>query len=228
MRFRLWLAAAALVGAFALPTIAAAQSIAYTFGRTNMRAGPGVDYPVVAQVLGGSVVNVYGCLSDYSWCDTSVQGVRGWIATSRLEFEYAGGLVPFPSYYQYFGAPIIGFSFGYWDDYYRDRSFYRHRDRYRFPDFDPERPGIFPEEGGGRGYGYSNRGRRGGGEYQGGNPGGTGIEIPRNSGGNTIFPEEGGPSPRGRAGGFEEGGGFQRGGAGSSGSACPPGSPVCP
>ena len=104
MRFRLWLAAAALIGAFALPTIAAAQSIAYTVpgGRTYMRAGPGVDFPIVAQVLGGSVVEVYGCLSDFSWCDSSVQGIRGWIASSRLEFDYAGGLVPFPNYYQLF------------------------------------------------------------------------------------------------------------------------------
>jgi uncharacterized protein YraI len=238
MRFRLLLAAAALIGALAAPTIAAAQTIAYTVpGRlTNMRAGPGTDFPVVAQVLGGSVVNVYGCLSDYSWCDSSVQGVRGWIATSRLEFQYAGGLVPIPRYYSYFDAPIIEFNFGYWDDYYRDRPFYRHRrgHRDRPPRYDPDGPGIFPEEGGGRGYGYSNRGRRGGGGYEGGggNPGGTGMEnrrrfeAPPNYGGSGIFPEEGGP-PRGRAGGFEGGMGGQQGGAGSSGSPCPPGNPAC-
>jgi uncharacterized protein YraI len=143
MRFRSWLAAAALIVAVSLPTIVAAQSIAYTvpYGRTNMRAGPQVDFPIVAQVLSGSLVNVYGCLSDYSWCDCSVQGIRGWIAASRLEFEYAGGLVPFPNYYNYFDAPVIGFSFGYWDDYYRDRSFYRDRYRYRDRDWRDDRNG---------------------------------------------------------------------------------------
>jgi hypothetical protein len=75
--------------------------------------------------------------------------------------------VPLPSYYAYFGAPVIGFDFGYWGGKHR----HRHRDRDRDHDWDGrwrpdgggssgwEGPGadgdgdssIFPEEGGGDG-----------------------------------------------------------------------------
>jgi uncharacterized protein YraI len=157
MRPRLLLAAAALFGALALPTFTAAQTIAYAVpGTTNMRAGPGTQYPVIARIRGGSVVNVHGCVSDFSWCDASVQNVRGWVSTTRLEFDYSGRLVPLPRYYRYFGAPVILFDFGYWDRHYRDRPFYRHHRRDRRPDRPPHddggalpgHPGIFPEEGG--------------------------------------------------------------------------------
>jgi len=178
-------AALALLGAVALPTLAAAQSVAYAVpgSPTNMRAGPGVDYPVVAYIRGGSAVDVYGCLSDFSWCDSSVDNVRGWVSTTRLEFEYAGDLVPIPRYYSYFDAPIIGFDFGYWDRYYQDRPFYRqhghNRDRQSH-----RRDQIFPEEGGPQ---YEGGRRRQGGRHdQGMNPG---DFIPRQD---QIFPEEGG------------------------------------
>jgi uncharacterized protein YraI len=185
----------ALVGVLALPHVAAAQSIAYAApGRTNMRAGPGLDFPVIAQILGGSAVNVYGCLADFSWCDTSVQNVRGWVSTTRLEFDYGGNLVPLPRYYSSFNAPVILFDFGYWDRHYRDRPFYRHRHRDRqpnWPDDDggaslPE-PGIFPEEGGPR---DDNDGR-----IDNSPPPmieGPGTDGQVDDGGATIFPEEGG------------------------------------
>jgi uncharacterized protein YraI len=129
MRPRFLLAAIALLGAIAGPGVAAAQSIAYTipYSTTNMRAGPGLDYPVVAVIRGGSPVTVFGCVSDFSWCDSIVQNIRGWISTTRLEFDYGGNLVPIPRYYTYFRAPIISFDFGYWDRYYSDRPFYRER-----------------------------------------------------------------------------------------------------
>ena len=225
MRFRLWLAAVALIGAFALPTIAAAQSIAYTVpgGRTYMRAGPGVDFPIVAQVLGGSVVDVYGCLSDFSWCDSSVQGIRGWIASIRLEFDYAGGLVPFPNYSQYFGAPIIGFSFGYWDDYYRDRSFYRNRHRHGYRDRDrgpvtreiPDgQDGFEPPRSGGRYRPYSDVPGDGYDQLQRGAGAGPARRNSPGPGRNGLPPTEYIPPRSG-------------GGGGGGGAPCPPQNPAC-
>ncbi len=130
MKIRHFLAAASLLGALLLPSLASAQSVAYAVGGMNMRAGPGVEYPVVAIVAAGSAVNVYGCISGARWCDASVQGVRGWLGGERLEFVYSGRRVLVPSYYTYFRAPVISFDFGYWDRYYTGRTFYRERSRY--------------------------------------------------------------------------------------------------
>jgi len=130
MKMRQFLAAASLLGALLVPSLASAQSVAYAVGGMNMRAGPGVEYPVVAIVAAGSAVNVYGCISGAVWCDSSVQGVRGWLGGERLEFVYSGRRVLVPSYYTYFRAPVISFDFGYWDRYYTGRTFYRDRSRY--------------------------------------------------------------------------------------------------
>jgi uncharacterized protein YraI len=241
MRPRFLLAAVALFGALAGSGVAAAQSIAYAipYGTTNMRAGPGVDYPVVAIIRGGSAVTVYGCLSDFSWCDSIVQDIRGWVSTTRLQFEYGGNLVPIPRYYSYFDAPIIGFDFGYWDRYYTDRPFYRDRHHHRGRgddrprDRDDQRPGIFPEEGGPPR--HDGGGRR---DYwppgsidQGGNGtfpeegGGRNRNRPpasNNQGGNGVFPEEGG-----NAGPPAISDDSSTGGQGSAGAPCPPGNPSC-
>ena len=123
-------AAIAVLASLVMPNLAGAQTTAFAVpGSTNMRAGPGQGYPVVARILGGSVVNIIGCLSDFSWCDSTVQGIRGWVSTSRLEFVHGGARVAFPLYRTYFRAPVIRFDLGYWDRYYRDRPFYRERRR---------------------------------------------------------------------------------------------------
>ena len=257
MRSRFFLAASALLGALGLSNGASAQSLAYAVpgGSSYMRAGPGFDYPVIAYIRGGSAVTVYGCLPDWSWCDASVQRMRGWVSTTRLQFQYGGNLVPIPRYYSYFDAPTVTFDFGYWDRYYQDEPFYRdyyrhrrHHDRGRNRDHRYDQtPGIFPEEGGppidrqdGGGHRHRDRNRDGG-----------------NRSGDSIFPEEGGSigqPPR------EDNGSGRRhrrdnpppdvyggppqsapGDAGppaisddsargrqGSGEACPPGSQVCP
>ena len=125
---------ALLVALAAAPQPAAAQSIAYSVpGSTNVRAGPGTQFPVVARVRGGVRIVVFGCLTDRAWCDVQVYRTRGWMSSRRLEFVYAGSRVLVPDYYDYFDAPIIRFDFGYWDRNYDDRPFYRkwRRDRDR-------------------------------------------------------------------------------------------------
>ena len=130
MRLRSILAGAAFAGALALPGVAAAAT-AYATGDVNLRAGPGTNYPVATVVDAGAPVNVFGCLTGYSWCDVSFNGVRGWVSGRYLEQAYAGDRVLVPAYGARIGVPVISFSFGnYWDDHYRGRSFYRDRDRY--------------------------------------------------------------------------------------------------
>jgi uncharacterized protein YraI len=232
MRRYLLLAAVALSGALAAPGIAAAQSIAYAvpYGTTNMRAGPGLEYQVIAIIRGGSAVTVYGCVRDFSWCDSSVQNIRGWVSTTRLQFQYGGNLVPFQGYYSYFNAPIIQFDFGYWDRYYQDEPWYRrHHRRHRDHRNDNNDVGIFPEEGGGRHprdqgpppdlYDQGSEilpDDGGGGRYErrrSGSP---------DQGGAGVFPEEGGgnAAPRHRNSGGS-------GGNDSGGAVCPVDSPNC-
>jgi uncharacterized protein YraI len=108
--------------------LASAQD-AYTSRPMNVRAGPNRDYPLVAQLGPGAPLEVHGCLSDWSWCDVSFDGNRGWVYAGGLSFVYQGERVPLYSYGPSLGLPIITFSLGaYWDDYYRGRPWYAQRD----------------------------------------------------------------------------------------------------
>jgi len=119
-----WLAAGAL--ALALPLAASAQE-AYTRGTPSLRAGPSQDYPVVARLADGQPLNVVGCTGGYAWCDVVLpDGLRGWVAASRLDYAWGSDVVPLVNYGAAIGIPIIGFSIGsYWNDYYRDRPWFR-------------------------------------------------------------------------------------------------------
>lgn len=119
MKIRSLLAVAAMLAGMAVSAPAAAQNYAYATGGgyTNMRAGPGTRYPVIARVAPGSRVYVLGCLQSYEWCEGVVQGIQGWITARRLEFLYAGRRVFVPHYYSYFDAPIISFRFSNYDDW---------------------------------------------------------------------------------------------------------------
>ncbi len=121
----------ALFGIAAVPGIADAQSSAYTNSGAELYAGPAPDYPVVAQVPPGTALDVFGCLSDYSWCDVALPGVRGWIDAQQLDYPYQGNYVPLLEYGAIIGVPVTGFAIGaYWDRYYRHRPWYHDRDRW--------------------------------------------------------------------------------------------------
>ncbi|HYP85144.1 SH3 domain-containing protein [Variovorax sp.] len=120
-----WIRGAALSAALAVPLAAAAQQ-AYTTDMLNLRAGPGVEYPVVAVLSQGQPLDVMGCQNGYDWCDVVLpDGQRGWVAASFLQFPYQGAPVPLTSYAPVIGVPIVTFALGsYWGSYYRDRSWY--------------------------------------------------------------------------------------------------------
>jgi len=107
--------------------IASAQN-AYTSRPMNVRAGPNREYPLVAQVDAGAPLDVNGCLNDWSWCDVSFDGNRGWMYAGGISFLYQGGRVPLYSYGPRLGLPIVTFSLGaYWGQYYRGRPWYAQR-----------------------------------------------------------------------------------------------------
>jgi uncharacterized protein YraI len=126
------LVAGAIMGAvLCAPGIAAAAN-AFTTGNVNMRAGPSTQFPRVTTLPAGVTVDVYGCLSGWSWCDTGWRGWRGWVSGIYLEQMYQGRRVLVPDYGARVGLPVISFHFGsYWDRWYSDRPWYRDRPRWR-------------------------------------------------------------------------------------------------
>ena len=121
------------LGAVLLWSTVASAHQAWTTRQVNVRAGPDHTYPAVATLAPGHPVKVAGCLSDYSWCDVVFDNgyERGWIPTRRLQYNYGGHRVPLYDYSSSIGLPVVTFSLlGYWDDYYRNRSWYRERPRW--------------------------------------------------------------------------------------------------
>lgn len=123
--------AAAVAGLIAAPTLASALT-AVTTDSTALRAGPAFDFPVVDQIPSDVRVNVHGCVRGYRWCDVSWRDARGWVQGEELAYLYRGQRVRIVEYGPRIGLPVIGFSFDtYWDRYYRGRSWYGERSRWR-------------------------------------------------------------------------------------------------
>jgi uncharacterized protein YraI len=136
----------------AVPTAVLAQQ-AYTTKVVNLRAGPDRGYPLVVVVTANTAVDVHGCVDRYSWCDVTAGPYQGWIYAGNLSSPYENRRVPLLGYGAAIGLPIVVFSINsYWNDHYRQRPFYRDRDRWqnRPPHFRPPsrpypgRPGSRP------------------------------------------------------------------------------------
>ena len=120
----------------ALPFAASAQR-AYAISGADIFAGPGSDYPVVAHLGPGVGLTINGCLADFSWCDVSFAGSRGWVYAGDLGYPYQRNRVPVLEYGPRLALPIVTFSLGnYWDHYYRGRPWYHERNEWvqRFPE----------------------------------------------------------------------------------------------
>jgi uncharacterized protein YraI len=130
MKLRPILAGAALLASLAVPSVASAFA-GYTTANVHLRAGPGVGYPSVLVVPYGAPTEIYGCLSDWSWCDCSWGGARGWVSGAYLQAMYQAQPVYLPAYAPRIGVPVISFEFvTYWDRHYHGRPWYRDRDRW--------------------------------------------------------------------------------------------------
>jgi uncharacterized protein YraI len=127
-----------------LPFIAGAIALMASFGaqaaegfvtrNIDLMAGPG-DYPTVTSVPGTAPVQIYGCVDNYRWCDVMWKDQRGWAPGDALQYQHEGRRVRL---YDGSGTPtaivevpLTKFEFDtYWDNYYRERPFYRDRERY--------------------------------------------------------------------------------------------------
>ncbi len=126
-------AAAAFAVAAALPAAASAAN-AVTTTSVNMRAGPSVSFPSVAQLPDGAPVQIYGCVNDGSWCDTAWTNQRGWVAGAYLSTIYRGAPVSVAVYGQRLGYPVVVYDqSAYWGRYYVGRPWYAQRHVYLGP-----------------------------------------------------------------------------------------------
>lgn len=74
----------------AAATAAHAQN-AETIGFANVRSGPGMEFPIIAELTAGADVNVEECTGDNAWCYVLVPGPDGWVSASIINFNPIGG-----------------------------------------------------------------------------------------------------------------------------------------
>jgi uncharacterized protein YraI len=227
----------ALAIAVLLAPAMAQAAPAFVTTRLSLRAGPSTEYPAIALLEPGVQVDVLGCLEGYEWCDITIGQDRGWVAGAYLQSAYYQEREPLPQIGATIGLPIIGFSFGnYWDSHYRNRSWYRERERWEHrafnrpppPGWRPDRPGWRPDRSGfgpghdGRGpdrsrFGQPDDGRPGPHRTDTWRPDGPRFNGPA-QGSDRGGPDRGGPDRGGPDRGGPDRGGPDRGGPDRDGS----------
>lgn len=111
----------------AIPLAAAAET-AFTVRSVDVFAGPSSEYPPISQLPPSYRVDIVGCLADWSWCDVTFAGDRGWIYAGDLVVPFQGSRVAIIEYGPRIHLRIVSFSLiAYWDAHYRTKTFYRER-----------------------------------------------------------------------------------------------------
>ena len=134
--------ALAVAGLCAVPAVASAATNGFATANVNMRSGPSTRYPAVVVIPVGAPVAINGCLNTVNWCDVTFARGRGWVSGNYIQAAYRPNRVYVaPDYYRSLGIPTITFDVDtYWGRYYRDRDFYRERDRWRSWDYRRDLP----------------------------------------------------------------------------------------
>ncbi len=120
MRCRVLFKSLVVLLLLALPAVALAQP-ALTLRTVNVRAGPDPAFPVVTWLHRGQDVHVVACTEGWRWCDIVAGRTRGWVDANYLSGSFRNPRVP-----------IVKFSVDtYWDEHYRNRSWYSTQSSWR-------------------------------------------------------------------------------------------------
>lgn len=130
MKTTLVAAAAAFAAAAVAPAAADAAFNGWTTRPVSQKAGPAEFYPNVGRVPGGVQVRIFGCVRGITYCDVSWRGNRGWVRGNALAGFYKNKRVPLASFGVQLGVPYITFNFGYWDNYYRGKPWFKERGKW--------------------------------------------------------------------------------------------------
>lgn len=118
--------AAVLVMLLAPASAKAADSI--VLQHTGLRAGPGTQYPLLADMIRGQRIEVLGCIRGWRWCEVVAGGLHGFAVGERLGTNWYGRNVQVGYYGPRLGLPFVEFTEQpYWSKYYYDRDFYQTR-----------------------------------------------------------------------------------------------------
>lgn len=140
------LTALTLLAGVMFSPMAIAQDVyedAYVARSGVIRAGPDYDFPKVRSVSSGRVIQVFGCIQGYEWCDVEYRGSRGWFPGDNIAFDYDGRRAPLRWVAPLLGLMILDFAIDdYWHNHYYDRPWYERRTIWF--DWRPREPRNFP------------------------------------------------------------------------------------
>jgi uncharacterized protein YraI len=123
-------AASAFAAVAVAPAVADAAFNGWTTRPVQQKAGPAEFYPTVGGLPGGVQVRIFGCVRGITYCDVSWRGNRGWVKGNALAGFYKNKRVPLANFGVQLGVPYITFNFGYWDNNYKGKPWFKDRGRW--------------------------------------------------------------------------------------------------
>ena len=121
------------VFAFLIMIPAAEAATAYATNNLHLRAGPDGQYPSVGIVRDGERVELLGCVDGEQWCEVETRdGEYGWVAAYYLRLaSLTGRRITIIEEKAHGGLRIIIYNpHSYWDRHYRNKYFYKDRDKW--------------------------------------------------------------------------------------------------
>lgn len=121
-----------LLGFIALMPQSARAADAYATTNLHLRAGPHSGLPVVATLQRHERVELLGCADGYQWCEVRTSyDEYGWVSSYYLRMLQGNNSYAIIDSNGYSSTRIIIYKpRDYWDRHYRNKNFYRDRNRW--------------------------------------------------------------------------------------------------
>lgn len=97
-----------LAAAVALAAPAAAFPAFTSSKILNLRAGPGVEFPIVGVMERNVRVDMTGCIEDFTWCVVTVDGLVGWVFARSIVVDTTEGIFHLYELAEQGRVPVVG------------------------------------------------------------------------------------------------------------------------